>query len=70
MDKQKQILEMASKNASDLITLKKDMRTLIESKLLLADKIREVDPNFIRKLYHFPGDITSHRIQKVLEKIQ
>lgn len=32
-------------------------------------KIDKIDPKFLRKLYNFPGDITTHRIHKVLSKI-
>ena len=35
----------------------------------LEDAIDSVDSSFLRKLYNFPGDLTTHRIAKVLSKI-
>jgi len=48
-----------------LIRYLKDYKFTAEQK----KKINKVDPKFFTKLYNYPGDITTHRIHKVLNEV-
>jgi hypothetical protein len=75
------LIERATANWQERHDIMEDLKKVIESSKLLGEnssgspwhemhaKIKEVDDTFIRKFYHFPGDITTHRIAKTLVKV-
>lgn len=59
----------AWKNAADKQSILEDTIALFKDSTTLQEAANKVDPSFLRKLFNFPGDITSTRISKVLSKI-
>ncbi len=69
MQTKQDIIKRAKANAAERLQLIKDVIALFEADPALANKADDFDSSFLRKIYHFPGDITSHRIANVLSKI-
>lgn len=64
-----QLMVQAQKNAEERLTLIEQAQKLFESSQTLCEAADKADKTFLRKLFNFPGDITTHRIAKVLAKI-
>jgi hypothetical protein len=62
------IKKQAEENWKERAVLMQHMKDLCEDDEI-CEAIHKVDKSFIRKLYNFPGDITTHRIHNVLTKI-
>lgn len=65
----KEIKRAAAKNAAERLELIKMLLGRMDRDEHLRKRIDNIDDSFIRKMYRFPGDITTHRIATVLEKI-
>jgi len=63
------LIERATANWQERHDIMEDLKTAINSSKVVGENIKEVDDTFIRKFYHFPGDITTHRIAKTLVKV-
>lgn len=64
----KTILLQAKENSEQRLELIDKMRTFVYDKELAPD-IDAFDSTFVRKLFNFPGDITTARIAKVMQKL-
>ena len=66
------ICELANEGeqqAAERTKLMEDVKNLLNEEPHLRDVITSFDTTFIRKLYNYPGDITSFRIGKVMRKL-
>lgn len=64
-----EIIRRARENAKQRLELIEEVKKMLIDKALCA-KIKEVDSSFIYKIFNYSGDITTHRIEKVLSKIK
>lgn len=64
-----EIKKQAEENAKQRLHLIKEIEKLLRDDTFRAE-IRKIDSSFIRKIINFPGDITTHRIAKVLSKLK
>lgn len=60
-----EIKEKAEMNAAERLEIIKDIRAYPE----LVKQITTIDDSFSRKIYSYPGDITTARIARVLKKL-
>lgn len=47
-----------------------DTQAYFRSNPTLLAKVKTKDANFVRKLYDYPGDLTTCRIEKIFEWLQ
>jgi len=64
-----EIKARAELNAIGRLSLIKEFEKILANDPTLRRKVDKVDDNFLRKIFHYQGDITAARIAKVLEKI-
>jgi len=62
------VIQQAGRNWDERKELIENTLELIEHSKPLMDALDIADPKFIRKLKHFQGDITTHRINQALSK--
>ena len=65
----KTIQTKAAKNRDERLSIINSLVDEMDKDKSLIKKINKIDKTFVRKIFHFPGDITSHRIAKVLQKV-
>ena len=69
MNKLQAIRDTATKATIERLNLIHQVRELIDSEPGIVRLINSIDGSFVRKLKHFPGDITTCRIAKVFTKV-
>ena len=62
------IIKQATANAKQRLKLLDKVRDAIDNDPAMRKAINKADGSFIRKIYGWPGDITTHRIATVLTK--
>jgi hypothetical protein len=65
----KEIMLAAERNAQERLLLVKELERKLGKDQYLRKRVDNVDGSFLRKIFRFQGDITSHRIATVLRKI-
>lgn len=64
-----EIIQRAQENAKQRLELIEEVQKLLQDEETWQ-KILKIDYEFPRKVIHYPGDITTHRIAKVLSKLK
>jgi hypothetical protein len=66
----KEILELAKENATQRLELIRQTQEYFKhTSTELDELVSKLDASFLKKLYNFPGDLSTHRIAKIMERL-
>ena len=68
-DRLKKLSLKAKKNWEERTKIMKEVKALINEDEGIWSEMKEVDFKFAKKVNHYPGDITTCRINKVFDKM-